>query len=76
MIKKHKKRRGMRDQVQEAECRLPDSESTALPMANKNVPSGRLGSPQPHEVIPQPKPELSDTTAHIELEGDHEGAAK
>ena len=76
MIKKHKKRRGRRDQVQEAEYRLPDAGSTAPPMANKNVPSSGLGSPQPQEVMPQPKPELSDTTAHIELEGDHEGAAK
>lgn len=73
MIKKHKKRRGMRDQVQEAEYRLPDAESIPPPMANNYVPSG--GS-QPHEVTPQPKPELSDTTARVELDGDHESAAK
>ncbi|GAB7334519.1 hypothetical protein MBLNU13_g06506t1 [Cladosporium sp. NU13] len=77
MIKKHKKRRGMRNQVQEEEHRLPDAESTAPPMANKYVPPGGLGSPQPHEIMPQPKPELSaDSTARVELEGDREGAAK
>jgi len=76
MIKKHKKRRGMRDQVQEQEHRLPDAGSEAPPVANKYVPSGELGSPQPCEVISQPKPELSDTTARVELEADNEGAAK
>ena len=76
MIKKHKKRRGMRGQVQEQEHQLPDAAGVAPSMADKHVRSSGLGSPQPHEVIPQPKPELSDTSARVELEGDHEGGAK
>jgi hypothetical protein len=77
MIKRHKKRRGISDQGQEQEYRLPDSSSTAPPMANKYVPTGGLESLQPHEHTPQPKPELSaDTTARIELEADHDGTAK
>lgn len=77
MIKKHKKRRGMRGQVQEHEHRLPDARGTPPPVMNTYVPSGGLRSPQPHEVTSQPKPELSaETTARVELEGDHEGATK
>ena len=77
MIKKHKKRRGIRSQVQEHEHRLPDARGTPPPVMNTYVPSGGLRSPQPHEVTSQPKPELSaETTARVELEGDHEGATK
>lgn len=77
MIKRYKKRHGAVNQREEREHRLPGATSTAPLMANKYVPSGGMGVPQPHEVMPQPKPELSaDTTARVELEGDHEGAAK
>jgi hypothetical protein len=78
MIKRHKKRRGARDQEQEQAYRLPDATGTAAPpMADKYVPMGRPGSLQPHELVPQPKPELSaDTTALIELEGQHDGVTK
>lgn len=68
MIKRHKRRRGINDRGEEREDRLSDPSTTAPLMANK--PSGRLGSLQP-------KPELSaETTARVELEGDHEGATK
>ena len=77
MIKRYKKRHGTVNQREEREHRLPYVTSTAPPKGNKYVPSGGLLSPQPHEVTPQPKPELSaDTTARVELEGGHEGAAK
>jgi hypothetical protein len=77
MIKKYKKRHGTANQREEQEYRLPDATSTAPLMANKYVPACGIGSPQPHEVAPQPKPELSaGDTARVELEGHHEGVAK
>jgi hypothetical protein len=77
MIKRYKKRHGTVNQREEREHRLPDATSTAPLMGNKYVPSGGTGTPQPHEAISQPKPELSaDTTARVELEADHDGVAK
>jgi uncharacterized lipoprotein len=77
MIKRHKKRRGARDPEQEQAYQLPDATGMTLSMADKYVPIGGPGSLQPHELVPQPKPELSaDTTALVELEGQHEGVAK
>ena len=77
MVKKYKKRHGAVNQIEEQEYRLPDATSTAPLMANKYVPLGGIGSLQPHELTPQPKPELSaDHTARVELEGHREGGTK
>ena len=77
MIKRYKRRHGTGEQREEQAYRLPDPMNTAPLMANKYVPLGQLGSDQSHELVPQPKPELSaDTIARAELEGHREGVTK
>ena len=77
MIKRYKRRHGTGEQREEQAYRLPDPMNTAPLMANKYVPLVRLGSDRSHELVPQPKPELSaESTARVELEGNREGVTR